>query len=264
MRGGIYVDGDFVDGFPEGEGFHTSHTWLHRFCSSGYIISVGKRIIVRRLGPTIVFNGCCHNGLYTVATEKWQKWRRTRWQPISLKEWPFIVFSIWTLNWIAISSMTQPRPLLCARWMCWLLMSSRCLTTLCFGPWRVFAGAIYAKKGSSKHQWGGRHMILLGDPAQLPAVSSRDIFGTDLWMRSSVLLLQEMKRAKDPQLQSLLEKVRVRVYDEDVEHILCSRYEKEDIAKVDLNATVIICSKWEECRHFNTVCLEMLEGSGMH
>ena len=54
------------------------------------------------------------------------------------------------------------------------------------------------------------------------------------------------------------------MYDEEVEHILCSRCEKEDVAKVDLNATVIICSKREECRHFNTVCLEMLEGSGMH
>ena len=122
----------------------------------------------------------------------------------------------------------------------------------------------YAKKGSSKHPWGGRHVILLGDPAQLPAVSSRDIFGTDLWKTFSILLLREVKRAKDPQLQSLLEKVRVGVYDEEVEHILCSRCEKEDVAKVDLNATVIICSKREECRHFNTVCLEMLEGSGMH
>ena len=75
----------------------------------------------------------------------------------------------------------------------------------------------YAKKGSSKHPWGGRHVILLGDPAQLPAVSSRDIFGTDLWKTFSVLLLREVK------LQSLLEKVRVGVYDDEVEHILCSR-----------------------------------------
>ena len=122
----------------------------------------------------------------------------------------------------------------------------------------------YAKKGSSRHPWGGRHVILLGDPAQLPAVSSRDIFGTDLWRTFSVLLLREVKRAKDPQLQSLLEKVRIGVYDEEVERILCSRCEKVDIAKVDLNATVIICSKREECKHFNTVCLEMLEGNGMH
>ena len=53
----------------------------------------------------------------------------------------------------------------------------------------------YAKKGSSKHPWGGRSVILLGDPAQLPAIS-RDIFGTELWRTFAVLLLREVKRAK--------------------------------------------------------------------
>ena len=104
----------------------------------------------------------------------------------------------------------------------------------------------YAKRGSSKHPWGGRSIILLGDPAQLPAVSNCDIFGTHLWSTFNVLLLREVKRAKDPQLQSLLEKVRVGVHDEEVEQILHSRCETEDIAKVDLTATVTICSKWDE------------------
>ena len=122
----------------------------------------------------------------------------------------------------------------------------------------------YAKKGSSRHPWGGRHVILLGDPTQLPAVSNQDIFDTDLWKTFNILLLREVKRAKDPQLQFLLEKVRIGVYDEEAERILCSRCEKEDVAKIDLNATVIICSKREECKHFNTVYLEMLEGNGMH
>lgn len=38
----------------------------------------------------------------------------------------------------------------------------------------------------------------------------------------------------------------------------------EDIAKADLNATVIICSKQDECKKYNTQCLEMLEGNGVH
>ena len=67
----------------------------------------------------------------------------------------------------------------------------------------------YAIKGSSKHPWGGRSVILLGDPAQLPAVSNCDTFGTHLWRTFRVLVLREVKCAKDPQLQSLLEKVRV-------------------------------------------------------
>ena len=50
----------------------------------------------------------------------------------------------------------------------------------------------FAKHGSSRHPWGGRHVILLGDPAQLPAVSGVDIFGTYLWHRFTVLLLQEI------------------------------------------------------------------------
>ena len=122
----------------------------------------------------------------------------------------------------------------------------------------------YAKKGSSNHPWGGRSVIQLDDPAQLPAVLNRDIFGTHLWRNFSVLLLREVKHTKDPQLQSPLEKVRFGVLDEEVEQILRSRCEAEDIAKVDLNATVIICCKRDECKKFNTHCMELLEGTGMH
>ena len=107
-------------------------------------------------------------------------------------------------------------------------------------------------------------MILLGDPAQLPAVSNRDIFSTDLWRTFDVLLLRGVNHAKDPQLQSLLEKVRIGVHDEKVERILSSRCKTEDIAKVDPNATVIICSKRKECTKFNTMCLEMLDGNSVH
>ena len=45
---------------------------------------------------------------------------------------------------------------------------------------------------------GGRHVILLGDPAQLPAVSRRDIFGTRLWQNFAIIELREVKRATDP------------------------------------------------------------------
>ena len=46
--------------------------------------------------------------------------------------------------------------------------------------------------------WGGRHVILLGDPAQLPAVGQRDIYGTTLWAKFSVLVLREVKLASWP------------------------------------------------------------------
>ena len=54
------------------------------------------------------------------------------------------------------------------------------------------------------------------------------------------------------------------MHDEEVECILRSRYKSEDMAKVDLNATVIICSKRSECEKFNTLCLEMLDGNSVH
>ena len=120
----------------------------------------------------------------------------------------------------------------------------------------------YAKKGSSKHPWGSRHVILLGDPAQLPAVSNKDIFGTDLWMTFNMLLLREVVRAKDPDLQCLLDKVRLDIHDAEVHKILHSKWEQEDLGKVDLKATIIICSKRQECNHYNESCLEMLDGEG--
>ena len=54
------------------------------------------------------------------------------------------------------------------------------------------------------------------------------------------------------------------MHDEEVERILRSRCKSEDIAKVDPNATVIICSKCDECKKFNTLCLEMLDGNSVH
>ena len=54
------------------------------------------------------------------------------------------------------------------------------------------------------------------------------------------------------------------MHDEEVECILRSRYKSEDMAKVDLNATIIICSKRSECEKFNTLCLEMLDGNSVH
>ena len=61
-------------------------------------------------------------------------------------------------------------------------------------------------------------MILLGDPAQLPAIGNRDIFGT--WRTFSILILREVKRATDPILSSILLKVRMGVCDEEVIQVL--------------------------------------------
>ena len=118
----------------------------------------------------------------------------------------------------------------------------------------------FATKGSSHHPWGGRHVILLGDPAQLPAVSQRDIFGTNLWTNFKVLLLREVKRASDPYFAFVLAKVRLGICDPDVESALSSRLKTEDIQQLDMDKTVVICSTRAECERINQQCLHKVEG----
>lgn len=38
----------------------------------------------------------------------------------------------------------------------------------------------FGRQGPTRHLWGGRHVFLLGDSAQIPPVSQKDIFGTEL------------------------------------------------------------------------------------
>ena len=121
----------------------------------------------------------------------------------------------------------------------------------------------FAKKHVSSHSWGGRHVILLGDPAQLPAVSRRDIFGTSLWQKFAILLLREIKRATDPQLNSVLSKVRLGVCDKEVLDVLQTRLQSRDLASVELERTVVICSKVAECNEINAQCLERLQGNAV-
>ena len=118
----------------------------------------------------------------------------------------------------------------------------------------------FAKHGSSRHPWGGRHVILLGDPAQLPAVSGVDIFGTYLWYKFTVLLLREIKRATDPTLSMVLTKIREGTCDSHVSEVLQTRLQKQDINAVDLDKTVIICSTRAECDEINNQCLERISG----
>ena len=93
----------------------------------------------------------------------------------------------------------------------------------------------FAKHGSSHNPRGGRHMLLLGDPAQLPAVSGVDIFGTYLWHKFTVLLLREIKRATDPALNAVLTKIREGICDNHVSQVLQTRLHKQDIDSVDLD-----------------------------
>ena len=116
----------------------------------------------------------------------------------------------------------------------------------------------FARNNSSCHPWGECHVLLLGDPAQLPAVSRRDIFGTNLSRHFTVLLLREIKRAKDPVLASVLSMIRLGECGAEVDETLCKRLTEEKVDEIDLDKTVAICSTRVECADVNEQCLEKL------
>ena len=102
---------------------------------------------------------------------------------------------------------------------------------------------------------------MLGDPAQLPAVSRRDIFGTKLWRTFSILLLREVKRCQDPVLSSVLSKVRMGVCDQEVTRVLRDRVQPRDIDSLELDRTVVICSTRVECEEINNLCIKRMDGN---
>jgi len=118
----------------------------------------------------------------------------------------------------------------------------------------------YTTKDGRYKAWGGCHIILFGDPAQLAPVSNTNIFNTKPWFNFSILQLKEIVRAKDAMLSSILLKIREGICDDQVDSVLKSRLEKVDLASVDLNKTVIICSRCKEVSAINDQCLQLISG----
>ena len=120
----------------------------------------------------------------------------------------------------------------------------------------------FSSKDNRYKPWGGRHVLLFGDPAQLPPVSNTDIFNTKIWLSSfSIMQLKEPVRAKDPTLSATLLKIREGIVDDEVASVLKGRLRSVDIASVDLCRTVIICSRRKEVDQINTECLNYICGT---
>ncbi len=118
----------------------------------------------------------------------------------------------------------------------------------------------FAQLCSSSHPYGGRDALLFGDPAQLPAISRMDVFGTTLWRQFTILLLWEVKRASVPALASLLAKVRFGICDQQLDSTLHSHVSEENWDSFDLDTTVVICSRRDRCDEINNHCIKRLEG----
>ena len=119
----------------------------------------------------------------------------------------------------------------------------------------------FAKHKVSRLPWGGRHVIMLGDPAQLPAVGRSDLFGTQLWRTFSVLVLREIKRSQDPVLTRVLTKVRIGVCDKEVTDILRGLVQPWNLDNIQLDRTVVICSTRKECDEVNDLCINRIDGN---
>ena len=120
----------------------------------------------------------------------------------------------------------------------------------------------FSSKDGRYIPWGGRHVLLFGDPAQLPPVSNTDILNTKTWLSGfSIVQLKEIVRAKDPILSSILLKIREGTVDNKVDSVLKSRLRPININSVDLSHTVIICSRRKEVDEINAECLKYIEGN---
>ena len=104
-------------------------------------------------------------------------------------------------------------------------------------------------------------MIMLGDPAQLPAVGRSDLFGMQLWCTFLVLVLREIKRSQDPRLTSVLTKVRIGVCDKEVTDVLRGLVQPRDLDNIQLDRTVVICSTRQECDEVNDHCINKSDGN---
>lgn len=109
--------------------------------------------------------------------------------------------------------------------------------------------------------FGGKHIILMGDPAQLPAIE-QDIFDTHLWRRFDIVMLKDVKRQEDVAFQSILSTVRMGETTDDVNSILKSRVlHNIDISHINIedDGGAIICSLRKERDVWNKLFLERID-----
>ena len=114
-------------------------------------------------------------------------------------------------------------------------------------------------KALQNKPFGGEHIILMGDPAQLPAID-KDIFETYLWRRFSIIVLSGIKRQNNKQFQTLLSEIRLGKVSDTTDKILQSRVLKnKDISSLNMDDAAIICSRRRERNKWNKKFLNTID-----
>ena len=116
-------------------------------------------------------------------------------------------------------------------------------------------------KNEENMPFGGKHIILMGDPAQLPAIEE-DIFDTFLWKKFDIVMLKDVKRQNDEAFQSILSTVRMGRTTPEIDSVLRSRVlpniEINNI-NIDDAGAAIICSLRKERDAWNKIFLNRLD-----
>ncbi|RWS00579.1 hypothetical protein B4U79_16845, partial [Dinothrombium tinctorium] len=110
--------------------------------------------------------------------------------------------------------------------------------------------------------FGGRNVILVGDPAQLPVVEGFGIWNNNEFLRFKVYSLGIVIRQSDPNFIKILNEVRRGIISEECEKYLKSRIindVEEMLNKIPGSNTVILTPRIASREEYNTKVLGMLE-----
>ena len=108
--------------------------------------------------------------------------------------------------------------------------------------------------GNNQEQKKAKDAITHGEQAALNPCGSDDF--NEFSMHFTVLLLREIKRAKDPVLESVLSMIRLAECGAEVDETRCNRLTEEKVDEINLDKTVVICSTRVECADVNEQRLE--------
>jgi hypothetical protein len=108
----------------------------------------------------------------------------------------------------------------------------------------------------SRLPFGGKHIILVGDPAQLPAIDE-DIFTSPLFQQFDILLLKTVKRQDDEVFLKVLDNVRQGFLTKSDSDVLKERL--VGASEIDNITPPVIVSLREERDRWNTVFLDKME-----